>query len=396
MRKTILFSLFLSSACLYSCQSDNQSSTEMLVAPVRSLLKENKSISLKDDIEKISYIPLETTDSCLISNAFIIKMDKNKEYMFIYNGKTDQVFQFSSTGKFIKEVGRQGNGPGEHNVVLGLAIDDQNKEIYTFHYSGAPVVHSFDGTFLRNDTLQATDLFYLSDHKRVLKGINMAPIQTAPWMVALQDENMNITDSIVPYQPAWNKEVCYMQEIVFSPAGADNVLAYTECNDTVFSISSDGHNPVCVLDRENSSGYHQNVADINQLRNNPVKDGDITLIDLFESPRFYYCRYYKDGEYYLQRLSKKDGSVLSQKVPESYKEATVSVPCQNALGIRNDIDGGVPFWPEFYVDSKTRAQMVTYDIIQKLKDSGDLKDLPEVLQGLGEYDNPVIILYTFK
>ncbi|MDY3069170.1 MAG: 6-bladed beta-propeller [Parabacteroides sp.] len=396
MKTKLFISLFLVSICLYSCQTDTKSSAETYVIPVRSLLKENNIISIKDDIERITYIPLETTDSCLISNAFIVKMDKNKENIFVYNGKTDQVFQFNHAGKFIREVGRQGNGPGEHNVVLSLAIDDKNSEIYTFHYSGTPVVHSFDGKFLRNENIKATDMFYLSDHKRVLKGINMAPIKVAPWLAALQDNNLDITDSIVPYNPAWDKEVCYMQEIVFSPAGQDNVLAYTECNDTVFSISSCGCKSVCVLNRENTSGYHQNVADINQLKNNPVKDGDITLVDLFESPRFYYYRYYKDGEYYLQRLSKSDGSVLSQKVPESYKEATFSIPSQNALGIKNDIDGGVPFWPEFYIDSKTRAQIVTYDIIQSLKESNDVKDLPKELANLGEYDNPVIVLYTFK
>ena len=38
----------------------------------------------------------------------------------------------------------------------------------------------------------------------------MAPIQMAPWLAAL-DINMNITNSIVPYKPDWNKEVCYMR-----------------------------------------------------------------------------------------------------------------------------------------------------------------------------------------
>lgn len=71
---------------------------------------------------------METNDQCLISNAFTVEMDKNKEYMFIYNGKTDQVFQFDKSGKFIRELGRQGNGPGEHNVVLSLAIDDEKRK----------------------------------------------------------------------------------------------------------------------------------------------------------------------------------------------------------------------------------------------------------------------------
>lgn len=100
MKSNLIISVLLVSTCLYSCQSEEKQTGETYVIPVRSLLKESNEISLKDDIEKIRYIPLETNDQCLISNAFTVEMDKNKEYMFIYNGKTDQVFQFDKSGKF--------------------------------------------------------------------------------------------------------------------------------------------------------------------------------------------------------------------------------------------------------------------------------------------------------
>lgn len=394
MKTRLIVSAFLAGACLCGCRPKTQPESEVKTIPVRTLLKESHPISLKDDIEKIAYIPLETTDSSLIGNALTLAM--NDQYIFVHNGKTDQVLQFNSSGKFLREIGRHGNGPGEHNTVLNLALDNDKGELYIFHYSGPPAVYSFQGEYLRSDTIPATNLFYIAERHRVLKGINMAPVQIAPWMVALQRPDHTLADSIVPYRPEWNKEVCYMQEIVFSPSNSEKVLAYTECNDTVFSISPEGHKPVCVLNRENSSDYHQHVADISQLQNGPVKDGDITLVDLFESQRFYYFRYYKDGEYYLQRLSKADGTVVNQRVPQSYKDATIQIPGRNALGIRNDLDGGVPFWPEFYVGPNKRAQLVTYDILQTLKESGDLKDLPGGLQKMGEYDNPFVILYTFK
>lgn len=63
----------------------------------------------------IQYIPLETTDSCLISN--LLNLQVTTDYMFMYNGKTEEVLQFDRKGKFIRRVGRQGNGPGEYSMI---------------------------------------------------------------------------------------------------------------------------------------------------------------------------------------------------------------------------------------------------------------------------------------
>ena len=88
--------------------------------------------------ERRQYIPLETTDSCLISN--LLNLQVTTDYMFMYNGKTEEVLQFDRKGKFIRRVGRQGNGPGEYSMISELAVDDSNKELSIFQYGGDALV----------------------------------------------------------------------------------------------------------------------------------------------------------------------------------------------------------------------------------------------------------------
>lgn len=393
MKALLGFSLVVSAIFCYACQYESNSFRDVLEIPVRSKMDCNDVIPVKEDVERIDYISLETNDSCLISN--VLSLQVTREYIFVYNGKTDQIFQFDRTGKFIRQVGRHGNGPGEFDVVLNLCVDELKQEVYIFQYSAPPLVYSFTGEFLRSETIRATDMHVLADGSRILKGLTMAPLAYAPWMVAVQNVEGEVIDSVVPYASEWRNQNCFMKDILFSPVNAKTLLAFTECNDTIFRVSGDGCRSAWVLDRGNSAGYHQRIADIEQFRNNPVHEQDIEVIDFFETAGFVYLRYYKDG-YYLQRVSKEDGSVLSQRVPDEYLKATIRIPCQDVIGIPNDIDGGVPFWPEFYVNDRQRAQMVTYLNIQKLYDEKAVGVLPEELRRIGEYDNPIVILYTFR
>ena len=65
------------------------------------------------------------------------------------------------------------------------------------------------------------------------------------------------------------------------------------------------------------------------------------------------------------------------------------------MGMDNDIDGGIPFWPEYVMADGGRAQVVNADILLALREKGYLKQAPDVLN-IGDEANPVVILYTFK
>lgn len=56
---------------LGACQSASLEKKDVWVADVRSAMEQNTPFSMKDDVMGIEYIPLETTDSCLIYNPQI-------------------------------------------------------------------------------------------------------------------------------------------------------------------------------------------------------------------------------------------------------------------------------------------------------------------------------------
>lgn len=377
------------------CESKQNSSLENPVIDVRTALQKETLISLKSDVERIEYIPLETTDSCLISN--LLSLQISKDFLFMYNGKSKQVFQFDRKGKFVRQVSRWGNGPGEYGQVGDLAIDNERGELYIIQYGGSALVYSFDGNFLRSDSItqQAGGMHMFPDGKQALKGLVMTPIQQAPWAGALKTKNGSLQAAKSLYPKDLKPDVCYMKEICFSPS-SEGVLFFTSCNDTVFRITDLGIEQAFVLKRKNEPDYYVGIADINRLRDNTVEnDGTIGVYDLFESLHYVYLRLYKGDGLYLQQYNKETGELKSHRVPDVYAECSEAIPGNNVIGIDNDIDGGVPFCPEYTSADGTRAQVASAYIVSLLRNKGYLKEAPAALE-IDEDSNPVILLYTFK
>lgn len=49
----------------------------------------------------------------------------------IVDGKQGKIFQFDSTGRYIRNIGNQGEGPGEYNIITAMDMDNKNN-IYIF------------------------------------------------------------------------------------------------------------------------------------------------------------------------------------------------------------------------------------------------------------------------
>lgn len=380
---------------IIACQSVQRSQSENPVVNVRTALQNENPISLKNDVESIEYIPLEANDSCLISN--LLNLQVSDDYLFMYNGKSGQILQFDRKGKFIRQIGREGNGPEEYGMVSELAVDNTRKELSVFQYGAPTLIYSFGGTFLRNDTtmLQSSGMYVFNDGSAALKGLVMTPIQQAPWAGALKSASGVLQSVKSLYPNSIDENVRYMKEICFSPS-SEGVLLFTACNDTAFRITNLGIEPACVLKRENSQDYYAGVADINRLRDNTVEsDETIGVYDLFESPNYFYFRLYKGDGIYLQQYNKSTGELKSHRVPNDYVECSEAIPGNNVMGIDNDIDGGVPFWPEYACADGSRAQVVSAYLLSSLRNRGYLKTAPTVLN-VDDDSNPVIIIYTFK
>ena len=88
-----------------------------VVRKVRIVPEKSNPVDIAHILEDITLTPLETRDDCLIGNVRRIKADENCFYITNYEDRPVQVF--STSGKFVSEIGRKGNGPGEY-----IQIDD--------------------------------------------------------------------------------------------------------------------------------------------------------------------------------------------------------------------------------------------------------------------------------
>lgn len=397
----VCMNLFIALLIVSSCQLKSSEKDGVWVADVRSAMQKETPVSMKEDVAGIEYIPLEMTDSCLISNVTGLIMDD--EFIFVQNGKTDQNFQFTRQGKFVREVGKVGEGSGEYApyTVGESSLDSKKREIYLNRDRLPAMVYSYDGEFLRADTTIAefvSNRYLLDNGCWALTGAPMNPIQQSPWLAALKDKNNQLIATKAPFPAQVPADVCYMQEIQFVPF-QNSALAFTLCNDTLFRVTEDGIIPACVYDRKNGLEYYEKIANISELAKDDTNTSStINLFTFFETPRYFYFRAIllsEPNQCFFQRLDKETGEFISQPVAQDFVDISMGFSDANVLGVENDLDGGVPFCPRYVYKDRVRVQVINAETIANLEEKGYLKNKPAALQ-LSPDDNPVVIIYSFR
>lgn len=400
-KEQIELGLVLILLALISCRSGSLQKDGIWKVEVRSAIQKETPISMAEDVEGIEYIPLETTDSCLISNITDLIMDD--EYIFVQNGRTQQLLQFTRRGKFVREVGKVGEGPGEYApyTIEEISLDSGQKEIYAHRHGLPGMVFSYDGEFLRLDTTLMElvgNRYPLKNGSCALTGTTMTPVGQSPWLVALKNKSDQLVAVKTPFPSQVPMDVCYMKEIQFVPF-QNSALAYTPCNDTLFRVSETGITPACILDRGNGIDYCEKIANINELAKDDTNTSStIDIFTFFETPRYFYFRILlltEPNQGFFLRLDKESGELISQPVAQEWMNLSMGYSDSNIVGLKNDFDGGIPFAPCFIYKDRVCVQAVNAETLAKLEDRGYLKRHPAGLK-LGEDDNPLIIVYNFK
>lgn len=104
-------------------------------------------IKLSELCSSVSYIPLETGAESIISNIRFVEMIPEGFYV----ATVDQVKLFDSDGRFIRNIGAPGNGPGEYNVVGDIAVDRTDNSLFLINILGRKVMHfGLDGNFIND------------------------------------------------------------------------------------------------------------------------------------------------------------------------------------------------------------------------------------------------------
>lgn len=113
-----------------------------------------EKVALSEIATEIRYVPLETTDNCLLSDELQVYYVAG--CIFVGDQKNSVFFRFDKDGKLLNQIGKKGEGPGEYKRVLFFTVDDKERIVYLVDTSGQCLMaYNFEGKFLRKLPMEA-------------------------------------------------------------------------------------------------------------------------------------------------------------------------------------------------------------------------------------------------
>ncbi|MDR0725833.1 MAG: 6-bladed beta-propeller [Prevotellaceae bacterium] len=159
MKKKILygtmrnFSTVFFIVLVFACSTKRQADTDLKDVKIYNIDPlEGKFFQWNDFIDKIKFIQLETTEKSLIGQLHKGIIDEDDIYIF--DRRFHKLLNFDTTGKYIRNIGSRGGGPGEFLEMRDVCISKSN--VYTLDYQK---IHSYDrknGVYLESWRLANT------------------------------------------------------------------------------------------------------------------------------------------------------------------------------------------------------------------------------------------------
>ena len=213
-----------------------------------------KDFLIASSFKNIHMIQLEATEESLISDIKRVVDVDGKVYVLT---RTNEIYCFDrATGKYIRTIGRLGEGPGEYVSAMDICYDEKEKCICVVdYYKSAIHNYTLDGKFLGDRKFD----------EETAKGVNLTVYaDCAP------DGNMLLSLCMPPQKPS--RDYVYMMlrpdgtstgVDVFSPVRSkiaqvevsrhpiakseDGLRFFKFMNDTIFTLSGDEVVPFCKL-----------------------------------------------------------------------------------------------------------------------------------------------------
>lgn len=376
--KTINALFILLAVLLLGCES----AEKFVILDIDNALGNKHLGKLSDYSTSISYIPLETTEESLINEGAINYLDKIGNYIIIADMKNCVLFD--SSGKFVRTIGRQGTGPGEYPSIRRVVVDKESQLIYISHNGLGILEYDIEGTYrqtiLPKNRLGAwtfIDDNVISDLPNY-RGNN-------PYMLAI----INRSGDTLSKMPNYDLFKLQGQPIMFTndPFFEYNksLKYYRLFNDTVYTFQPEES----ILEPR---FIFQSTA--HALRDELRFDGS-----KFVSTNDDYIIPWKitetNNSVYVSALRNKKGLVyfMYNKKDKSFCHLTNSD--ESIRGIYNDIDYGLPFYPEYRIDDNLACMVLTANaIIEHLESNKECNQT--VFSNITDDSNPVIAFFTLK
>lgn len=366
-------------------------------------IKEFRVSEIADDIE---YIKLEKTPESLIGGG-IPTWYITEEFIFV--AAQHRLLQFYRDGRFIKQIGKSGRGPGEFQVPLGIMLDDSNdtlciitnysNQLLKFdvnsgeYLSGSPVSKYLGSAmFSSGFHIIGKDTFAAFSHP-------LAQFQPDYVLLEIFDGNGNILKQIKSSLFSFKDE-----ENIQRVNQASNQIwrfnnefrLYEGLNDTIYNLNDNLQlEPAYIFNLGKYKGTFEEMTTkyYNELPNY------IQINGIWETQNALFLNFIYNGKFCKGQFNKSEGKFYWQDVPGDQKSGVML----------NDLDGGLSFWPNISVDHSENERVFCIDAINlkqqltneylersEAKFPEKKEQLKNFMQDLSIDDNPVLMLVKLK
>jgi len=334
---------------------------------VESNISNVKVINLSSIGKELTFVPLETNPDCLIQQ--IRKICFSTSYIFV--GEFTNLLQFDKNGKFIRRIGSAGTGPGEYPQVGDFCINELKQEIYVIFSSASKLlIFGFDGVFKKSVILSFRPAqVSLRDPQSLMFHLWNVPGKSDPsWVITdLEGTSLTIIKNnlkrisqpglLINHTPLYT----FDNSLHFMEFGIDTLYSFKETQKIPYAIFSLG-------------GYKMDVDPL--ITAALIKDekllNKISPVDILENNIYLFIKFHR--------------GISNNKVTAIYDKSRGDITILKDEVFKNDLVGGVGFWPKQIVNDKILVDYV--DALELLK-----KIIPANLRSkLSETSNPVLLI----
>jgi hypothetical protein len=335
----------------------------------------NEKVSAISSIANgITYIPLETTNECLLSNELQVYCG---DYIFAGDQKTQLFFRFDLDGNLLNQIGKRGGGPGEYSGALFFHVDEDEQSVYIVSAPDKSLYkYTYDGQFINKIPIEDTSwtiatqndniYYYNNYYNRIKKNKNISELYKA-------DKNGNVIHK-TPTSVKSEKDDMLLFDLPFFYYYQSAVYYKNGVHDFVYKINDKGdmapHYEILCKEK--------NKHDENDFKNLTKYGEKVGVRSIFENDALLLITYvYKNEFHYL--LVDKQTRALSNVTD------TKSKP-----GFEEDLKNGPVFTPvQNNGSEQNRLVSIVYsDRFPELKSC--------LTKEIKEDDNPVIVIARLK
>jgi hypothetical protein len=354
------------------------------------------NLTLSELVESIEYIPLETTDKCLLGS--ISNFDISDNYILVLCRKTNGCYLFSrKTGKFLSTIGRRGEGPGEYLTPDNCLLDEKNGRAIVVARTGMEKdarmkYYDLRGKYIKDVKVENHAHPWYTNSRTMSNG-----------RILMMYSNLSIE---VPFTyEIWSGEAMRKQAVkpvhgdfpagnyVLSPFFAysyhnRNYVKSAIMNDTVYEIGSD--NSFIPVFTMNNGNKEITFDDLRNSIKNPYDPSRINPYQMFETNDYFLLSYYSATKimyYYFDKQRKQ------------------TFRFESKAGILNDYDGGPDFFPAAQYNNAYVAFYDAHTLVEQLSKpkkspptgtTAAVQAYDRMSRKLDAEDNPVVMVVKMK